>query len=71
MAKIDIRTDDTELIDEIVYSERHSLRKTEGYVRITWNYDDSDYDSIQIESVYTARYLIKALEKAVEMKWWD
>jgi hypothetical protein len=71
MAKIDIRTDEDETIDEIVYSERHSLRKTEGYVRIKWTCDDTDYDSIQIETAHTARYLIKALEKAIEMEWWD
>ena len=71
MAKIDIRTDEDETINEIVYSECHSLRKTEGYVRIKWTFADTDYDSIEIETVHTALDLIKALEKAIEMEWWD
>lgn len=66
---VDIRTDELEEITILQCDHRLYVQNYEGCVFITksLNYDA---DAIGIYTKEDADNLIKALEKAIELKWW-
>lgn len=80
MASIDVRCSEQSEIDNIIFAGSEvdegsavSLQKGRGdtftsHIAIV-PADDNDYSVVSIESKEHAQNLIKALEKAIELKW--
>lgn len=75
MSEIDIRNESIAPIDKIVFSDRGlnyivatHLKKADEYFVIM---DEESRDSVIVESREQTENLIKALQKAIELKWVD
>lgn len=72
MSVIDIRKDYNK-VDKIVFSDEGFNFVTASFLKHSDDHfsivDESGTDSVLIESVEQAENLIKALQKAIELKW--